>query len=130
MLLDTTILIDFLRGKDKAVNFINHLDKDLIFTTEINVFELITGIYASKQDIKTHLEKVVSMLSNFIILPLDRKSTFKAAEIAGNLIKKGEKIQETDCLIAGICLSNGILDIATENGKHFSKIKDIRVRSY
>ena len=47
ILLDTTFLIDFLRGKKNAIDFIKKAEGDTFYTTEINVFELITGVYIS-----------------------------------------------------------------------------------
>ncbi len=130
MLLDTTFLIDFLRGEEKAIKFMQKNESGLIFTTEINVFEIVTGVYASKDNIKEYLERINALLSNLIVLNLDRKSSIKAGEITGNLIKQGQKIQETDCLIAAIALTNGLNVIVTENKKHFERIKEIEVLSY
>ncbi len=130
MLLDTTFLIDFLRGKKNAINLISHIEKKPLYTTEINVFELITGAYISKQEIKKHLEKIYALLSRINVLSLDRKSSIKAGEIAGKLIKEGKKIHETDCLIAGIALANGITNIVTENKSHYERIKGVKIISY
>ena len=130
MLADTTLLIDFLRGKEKAIQIISKLDKKPIYTTEINVFELITGVYISKQETKRHLEKLFALISRINILPLDRKSSIKAGEIAGTLIKEGKRIEATDCLIAGIALANGINQIITANKSHYERIKGIKIISY
>ena len=119
ILVDTTILIDFLRGKESVVKLIGRVGKYSIYTTEINVFELITSAYIAKENIEKHLDKVFALLSMITVLPLDRKSTIRSGEICGKLIKEGKKIEEADCLIAGIALSNGIKKIMTENRTHF-----------
>ena len=46
--LESDIIIDFLRGKEKAINTVNKL-KDEIITTEINAFEVFYGIYLKKE---------------------------------------------------------------------------------
>lgn len=130
MLLDTTLLIDFLRGKEEAVNIISKAQSGPLFTTEINVFELITGTYLLENNIKEHLEKVNAMLSKLIVLEVDRNSAIESGKIAATLIREGNKIGETDCLIAGTALANGIKTIATRNKMHFEKISQIKVISY
>lgn len=129
MLVDSTVLIDFLRGEEKALKVINSEFKPL-YTTEINVFELITGVYARKENIKEHLIRLFSMLSGITILSLDRKASLKAGEIAGNLRKEGKMIEGTDSLIAGIALVNGVNEIITANKKHFERIKELKIIDY
>ena len=130
MLLDTTLLIDFLRGKEEAINIIRKSQSNPLFTTEINVFEIITGTYLLENNIKEHLEKVNAMLSKLIVLEVNRNSAIEAGKIAATLIKEGKKIEETDCLIAGTALANGIKIIATRNKSHFERINNIKVLTY
>lgn len=65
-----------------------------------------------------------------MVLPFDRRAALKAGEISGKLSREGKKIGETDCLIAGVALANGITKIITENKEHFEKIPGLRVRTY
>lgn len=130
MLLDTSFIIDFLKGKENAIEAIKKFDKKQISTTEINVFELMTGVYALKSNVDIEISKVIAFLSALNVLALDRKASIKAGEILGNLIKGGKVIEQTDCLIAGIALSNGICDILTGNKKHFERIPNIKVITY
>jgi predicted nucleic acid-binding protein len=60
------------------------------------------------------------------ILPLTLSATRRAAEIYANLRKKGEPIGHTDCLIAGIALSNN-LQLVTNNIDHFKRIKGLEI---
>ncbi|PIN79760.1 PIN domain nuclease [Candidatus Woesearchaeota archaeon CG10_big_fil_rev_8_21_14_0_10_34_8] len=129
ILVDSTVLIDFLRGEKTAIHAIKE-ESVILYTTEINVFELVTGTYAGKKNQKEHLERIFAMLSRMIILPLNRKATMKAGEIAGTLLKEGKRIEETDSLIAGIALSNGINTILTQNKSHYERISELDVISY
>ena len=70
------------------------------------------------------------MLARMTILPLERKASLKAGELAAYAIKKGRKVDHTDSLIAGIALSNGIQHIVTENKTHFEIFPDLKVSSY
>jgi len=129
ILLDTTILADFLRGNKNAVKFIESLN-DTAYTTEVNVFELTTGAYLFKGDTSKNLEKVIALISRLRVLQLDRKAALKGGQILGELIKEGKKIEETDCLIAGIAITNGINKIVTANISHYERIKEIEVIDY
>src|SRR3989338_2166141 len=108
MLLDTTFLIDFLRAKKEAIEFLNRNQPLALFTTEINVFELFTGAYLFDKDLEGHSQKITALLSKLNVLPLDRKASIKAGEIAASLMTEGKKIEETDCMIAAIAIVNGI----------------------
>lgn len=130
MLLDTTILIDFVRGKERAGDMLRSVDLALVYTTEVNVFELMMGLYLTKKNAPEQLEKISALLSKITVLPLDRKSSLKAGEICGTLISQGKEIQETDCLIAGIALAHGVTSIVTANKNHFERISQLRVVSY
>lgn len=101
-----------------------------LFTSEINVFELIDGVYYRNENVAEHLEKVFSLLARIIVLPFDRKAALKAGEISGQLAREGEKIGEADCLIAGVAVSNGVIDFVTDNEKHYKKIRELRVITY
>jgi tRNA(fMet)-specific endonuclease VapC len=130
MFVDSTLLVDFLRGKPNAVMKIEQMEPRSLFTSEVNVYELVEGVFLQRENVQFHLEKLFAMLKKLIVLPLDRKAAIKAGEIAGNLSKSGERIGEADSLIAGIALSNGITEIVTENKKHFDRIKELKIISY
>ena len=129
ILADTTLLIDFLRDKPSAVMAVQKYQARL-FTTEINIFELIVGVYLSTVPTQRYLEKIRYLESQLVVLPLTRAATLEAGKIAGMLIKNGKKIEGTDSLIAGISMVNGIRDIITLNSGHFGRIPGINVVPY
>ena len=126
-LLDTTFLVDVLRGK-KEVQKILDSDEDLL-TTQINMFEILVGLFHKNVAPEKYL-KTEFLISNIRVLPLDDLGIVRAAEISGTLMRKGETIDDCDCLIAGIALSKGVKTIITRNKKHFNKIKGIKVETY
>lgn len=131
MLLDTTLLIDFLRGKNSAVKFMqDYSGGEALFTTEVNVFELFVGVYAGSEHAEKHAERVTALLEKLTILPLERRATIQAAKIAGRLLKQGQRVEDSDILIAGIALSNGVLEIATRKKEHFERIPLMKVKTY
>ena len=130
--IDTTFIIDLLHGNRNALKKAIELEEeDNVLTTEICVFEIYYGIFRKKGiNINNHIKKVNKLLDKLEVLPLDRKSSIKAAEIAGELAKNGLEIGSHDCMIAGITLANGCNTIVTENIEHFERIKDITVETY
>ena len=50
----------------------------------------------------------------------------QAAEIYADLRKAGQAIGHTDCLIAGIALTNG-LQLVTNNTDHFKRVKGLEI---
>jgi len=101
-----------------------------LFTTEINVFELITGTYLLETKVKENLEKLNAFLSKLVILEVNRNAAVESGKIAAALIKEGNKIEAIDCLIAGTAIANGIKTIVTRNKAHFERINQIKVISY
>ena len=130
VLLDSTWIIDFLRGNQEAIEIIKNKTREELYTTEINVFEIIAGMYKLKKMSQLHKEKAKELIRNINVLQLDRKGSIEAGKIAGTLISKGQQIEATDCLIAGIGITNGINKIVTRNIKHFERINGIRIIKY
>jgi len=132
ILLDTSFLIDLLRQRknaiDKAVEIVN---RDSLATTYVNIYELLIGVYSKKDANYGEMLKTIENLTEKIdILTLEKASTIKSAKIGGELMLKGQIIGDTDNMIAGIALSNGINIVVTRDKEHFERIKGIKVESY
>ena len=126
-LLDTTFLIDLLRGKKETAKLLN--GKEVLVTTQTNMYELIKGLFL-KNVSSSKFKEVIDMFDNIRVLPFDDNAVIKSADIYSEFIKKGKKIHNFDCIIAGIALSNGITNIVTKNVKHFNRISGIKVEHY
>ena len=130
--LDSTFLIDLLKKKQDAVDKFNEIrDQDLL-TTQLNIYEIKSGIYRKfdKNVIQRELNVFNNVLPFISMLSLDAASIDKAAEISGELMNQGSIIQDIDILIAGICLVNNCKTIITKDVKHFSRIKGLKVETY
>ena len=128
--LDSTFIIDFMRNEEAAVKKAASFGSHILFTTQVNVFELLFGELSEKEVMRKRLLSLQSFLDRINILNLDRESAMKSAEIAANLSKKGRPIGHLDSIIAGIALTNGVNAILTRNVKDFSKIKELNVIAY
>ena len=125
--LDTTFLVDLIRGKKETLSVIE--TKEDLLTTQVNMYELIIGLFL-KNISSSKIMKVVDMFGEIKLLSLDDNSIIKSAEISSELTKKGEFVCDCDCMTAGIALSRGINKIVTRNTEHFKRIKGIKVETY
>ena len=126
-ILDTTFLIDVIRGKKETIPIINSMEH--LFTTQINMYEVIRGFFL-KNSASSDIYKIIELFESIKLLALDDNSIIKSAEISSNLAKKGKYIPHNDCLIAGIAITNGITTIVTRDAEHFKRISGIEVEGY
>lgn len=125
-LVDTDILSEFLRGTPKVVeNTGKYLQEyDAINLSIITYYEILNGLLY--KDARKQLLKFTDFAELNKILPLTISATRQAAEIYANLRKQGQPIGHTDCLIAGIALTNG-LQLVTNNTEHFNRVKGLEL---
>jgi len=126
--LDTNIIIDFLRGRIEALKKMKELENEPLSTTTINIFELLYGakISVRKED---NVKEVKRFLSNLEIFSFDEKSAEECSNILEYLKKSGKMVGIRDLFIGGICISNN-LELITNNIKHFTNIKKLKVEGY
>lgn len=122
IVLDTDILIDFLRDKKRAVTIVRTLRGENLATTAINAFELFWGGFKTK----SQLDSIERLLNSIIVLNTTRESMREAGNIASELDSRGAQVNVGDLLIAAICKTNSYA-IATNNKKHFERIEGLRL---
>jgi tRNA(fMet)-specific endonuclease VapC len=100
-ILDTSVIIDFLLGEEKAINAVaTHAKKGPLKTTTITEYELLKHGNLLKREIAQ------KFLTATTILPFDSASAQQAAALYEKLQKNGTPINENDLLIAGITVAN------------------------
>lgn len=126
VVLDTDILVDFLRGNQKATLLVNRLEehKCLLATTAINEFELYYGAHKSKNSEKV-LTLTRQLIDRLVVLPLTSKSARKAGHIYAELERQGTPIGLRDTLIGAIAQTRDF-SVATKNLNHLRKIDGLR----
>ena len=125
LLLDSDILIYFLKGRKEVVEqFVNHPPEDLL-TSRINYTELLYGAYNSTR-VERNLQTILEFLENFEILEFDKRAAEIFAMEKARLKKRGTIIADMDLMIASIAIANDIA-LVTNNIKHFERIKDLTV---
>ena len=130
VVVDSTFLIHFLRNDTRATTKATNFSEQ-IFTTRINVFEILIGVYNKKSEQRERaLTAFYALLDSITVLELDARSANEAARLSAELNKIGETVEKADMLIAAIALSNEEHTIITANAKDFLKIPGIKVESY
>ena len=121
LILDSSIIIDFLRKKDKEKTLLFLLAKGeyKLHVSIISVAELFAG-KSIWQD-KNAKEALESILSGMNIIFLSADIALKSGEI-----KARYDIDLIDSIIASTCILSS-MSLATLNLKHFKKIKDLTI---
>lgn len=110
IVLDTSSLIDFFRGEEKAREFMD----DDVTTTVISYYEILSGIKHRKARKEEQFFR--RFFSEIEVLDFDRKAAEEASDIMGRLLSLGTPVNSTDVLIAGIAAANGAEKIVSRDG--------------
>jgi len=118
-LVDTDILIDYLRGHANAIAVIEENSNDLCLSV-INVAELYQGVRSAKEQ-----KKLADTLSAFIVLPI----TMEIATLGGTFSSKFRASHGAGlahCLIAATAHLHD-LTLQTLNSKHYPMLRHVEV---
>jgi predicted nucleic acid-binding protein len=112
-LLDTTVLIDYLRGAPASERVEALLDRgDIACTTAINVEEIVRGVRPKERKHATEL------LEGLLIVPLGAREGWRAGTWRRDFSAEGITLSQADCLIAAAALTADAI-LATGNPKDF-----------
>jgi tRNA(fMet)-specific endonuclease VapC len=118
-LVDTDILIHFLRGRREAKDFLSLLlDRSQIHCSSITVAEIFAGIRPGEE------EKTRALVDNLEVLDVTREIAEKAGQYRRTI--RSQTLELDDCLIAATAFIHRSV-LATGNGKHYP-MRDIDVR--
>lgn len=128
-LLDTNIIIFWLKGRYGVAQKILEVGPFNCFVSEVSVAELRFGVECSMPEL---LEEKRARLASFLaflqIIPfsvaIDRYASEKA-----RLRALGESIPDFDLLIGATAVQQK-LKMVTNNAKHLSKIQDIKIEDW
>jgi predicted nucleic acid-binding protein len=117
ILLDTDILVDFFRGYDKAVDFVNTYSSRIILSSMV-VAELYAGVKGDAE--QSTLENFISL---FRVIPV----TTEIAKVGGLYRRdygKSHGIGLADAIVAATAEAENA-DLTTLNTKHYPMIKGL-----
>jgi predicted nucleic acid-binding protein len=124
-LIDSDILIYFLKGKKEVVQKLSQVPIDNLYISRINYTELIYGAYNSAR-VKENLKVIEPFLENFKILEFTKNSSFIFAKEKARLKKSGNIIADMDLMIASIAIENDCM-LLSNNIKHFQRVQNLKL---
>lgn len=120
LLLDTSIIIDFLRRPDKENSLFYRLTDEELSISIITHAELFAGKSIwEKNEVRKTVEQTLSGLQIISLTPDISKK-------AGYIKAHNQGVTLIDAIIAATALKHS-LDLATLNLKDFEKIKDLQI---
>jgi predicted nucleic acid-binding protein len=113
-LLDTTVLIDLLRGRAGPTERLRELRRrgDRAYTCAINIEEVVRGLRDNEHD---HARRLFAGLR---LAPLGRQEAWRAGEWRRTFARRGRTLSQADCLIAATAQAAGAT-LATGSIKDF-----------
>lgn len=126
--LDSDVVIAHFRGDNSIKWHLDTLSADELFITPVTLCELYRGVYLSRTPEKDRF-LVRRLLERVHLLNFD----LPACEIFGDAYKllrqSGKLTQDSDLMIASICISNNAT-LITRNKKHFENIKGLKIEEW
>ena len=122
VLLDTSILIDYFRKKDKTKTMFYQLadDFDEYKISAVTEYEIYSG---TNEDQKEYWKRFLEYIP---VLPFDSLSAKAAVDINNQLKRSRKQIAVADLFIAATAIANN-LTCATLNKKHFDRIDTLEL---
>jgi len=113
IVLDSTVLIDHLRGRPAAER-VNRLAQshEILATTAINVEEIVRGLRMSEQPAADKL------FAGLVILEIGHEEAVRAGQWRRDFSARGITLSQADCLLAACAVSAGGR-LATGNPQDF-----------
>jgi len=125
-LLDTNLVIDFLKEKDVAIRKLSPLFSDGIAISVITVAEYLQGVFRIKEN-----EHSLRLFINFLdqarveILPVDWKVAEGYAKLQARFEQAGYRLPSFDLLIASTAVIHNLTLVS--DAKVFTKIKGLKL---
>ncbi|MFB6202912.1 MAG: type II toxin-antitoxin system VapC family toxin [Candidatus Nanohaloarchaea archaeon] len=125
MILDTSFLIDLMKGEEKAIEKVRELEEEgeNQSVTSVTLFELWSGIQQSDLPDQER-QKVMEVTGDRVVYDLDPEAGKRAGKIDGKLVKEGKTVDPEDSMIGAIAIENDET-VLTGNQEHFERISEI-----
>lgn len=112
-LLDSTVLIDYLRGRPAVVRVQELWDRgDVPCTSAVNVEEIVRGLRDGEED------AAVELFAGLTILPIGWRKGWQAGRWRHEFAALGVTLWQADCLVAAAARGAGAF-LATGSPKDF-----------
>lgn len=130
MILDTSFIIDLLRGDSDATDLLDIVERESkpLKVSSITLLELYEGVVRSETP-NQKAERILDVLETKSVVDADRAVMRKAGKISGELVLRGERIDREDCIVAATALLSDE-PVVTRNVRHFERVDGLELRSY
>jgi len=129
MILDTSFLVDVLRGDESAREWEATLDESGFgVVTAITVMELWEGIHLADAT-EPERDAVERLLSGLHHADLDRPAAMWAGETSASLTREGRRIEVEDVMIGAIARQRDE-PVLTRNAEDFERLPGVSVERY
>ncbi|WP_335999126.1 PIN domain-containing protein [Halorientalis halophila] len=129
MILDTSFLVDVLRGEEGIDELLQTVDRSgPAQVSSVTIMELWEGIHLA--DSSGEEKQVVrELLEGVHELPFDRECAMEAGAISAGLRQSGQQIETADVQIGAAARVYDV-PVVTNNADHFERIDGIEVVPY
>ena len=133
-LFDTAFIVDLVNSYPGAVRIAEEQDagNSPSVVSAVTVHEYMFGVrfrYGKSPELAEKLASAARDLAPFDVLPLTREVAEESARLHAALTAGGNQIGINDVYIGATALKFG-LELVTRNGRHFSRIPSLKVKSY
>ena len=122
---ETSIIIDYLRGKQAAVDWLDGLEGDLV-SSYVCLAELYEGVYRVRN--RVHAAQAVQQFFASLqqVHGVDATIAEEFGRLRADLKEKGKIIEDMDLFVAATCLTHD-LTLLTNNKKHFARVPGLKM---
>lgn len=121
VIVDTSVLIDFLKGEDRVFNAVTRLiEKKRIAITGVIITELLQGIKNPKEE-----QIIAELLTGIKIFEADTVLWIKTGKLSASLRRKGVNLPITDVVIAALAIEHNLSVFTLD--KHFGQIPGVKI---
>lgn len=124
-LIDTSVIINYLRDSGPAVAAVNNLEGELT-SSYVCLAELYEGISRVREKEKAEKQVLDFFTGLSQIYGVDGDTAKHFGQIRTYLKTKGEIIEDLDILLAATCIANNLV-LITANHKHFSRVPNLEI---
>lgn len=129
MILDTSFLVDVLRGERTVEQAVRTVDEQGVArVSSITVMELWEGIHLADSS-ERERTVVENLLEDLREVPFDRECATLAGELTVELRRDGKPIEDADVMIAATALVHDV-PVVTNNVAHFERIDGLEILTY
>jgi len=121
VIVDTSVLIDFLKGSEKAAKEVTKLfQSNRAVLTGIIIAELMQGIKKAGEE-----ERIAELLTAVNILEISTPLWIETGRLSSSLRKKGINLPLTDTAIAALAIKNNLTLYTFD--KHFAQVPNLKL---